>query len=155
MAEGRYRHGRPKRLTQLLWLLDHHRDELQLTLLRQGYRLADIPGRLSWHDTWLMAAHSPAGTPLAGTLDPRARWSGTDWWLRSIEYSLRWLVWAQTRDGQKGRNRPVPVSPPTPPEPATPTSQGEGMRMDRRALTALLNRPRRAISASTHTLPAD
>lgn len=30
--------------------------------------------------------------------------------LRSIDYSLRWLAWAKTKDGQSGRNRPDWIS---------------------------------------------
>jgi hypothetical protein len=29
--------------------------------------------------------------------------------LRSVDYSLRWLVWAKTEDGSRGRNCPEPV----------------------------------------------
>lgn len=30
--------------------------------------------------------------------------------LSSIEYSLRWLKWAKTKDGSAGRNVPQPIS---------------------------------------------
>lgn len=29
--------------------------------------------------------------------------------LRDIDYSLRWLVWAKTTDGEKDLNRPKPI----------------------------------------------
>lgn len=30
--------------------------------------------------------------------------------LRSVEHSLRWLVWAKTKDGSKNRNMPEPIT---------------------------------------------
>ncbi len=37
--------------------------------------------------------------------------------LRSVDQSLRWLVWAKTEDGSKNRNRPEPYRFPWEPEP--------------------------------------
>ncbi|MGE8691834.1 hypothetical protein [Bifidobacterium bifidum] len=88
----------PKRLAAVLWLIDHHRDELEYELISKGLRLRQLgTPLLVWHDLWLIAACAPAGSSLAAALDPRMAWDSTDWWLRSIEYSLRWLMWAKTK----------------------------------------------------------
>lgn len=147
MAQDGHVGGRPKRLAQLFWLVDNHRDGLELELLHAGYSLRDIGGRLSWHDTWLLATNAKAGGPLARTLDPRLAWTNTDWWLQSIEYSLRWLVWAKTKDGSKNRRRPKPV---TPPGKTKPRKKDTNIRlMERSELDEFLNRPRRALSSKT------
>lgn len=78
-------------------------------------------------------------------------WKPIDFWMRSIEYSLRWLVWAKTKDGQKGRRKPKPVQAPG-------TSNRDSNRrdvvrktdlvgMDKQSLRSYLNQPRIAASA--------
>lgn len=106
--------------------------------------------RFSWHDAWLLAAHSPAGSPLAAVLDPRLSWTPMDWWLQSIEYSLRWLVWAKTKDGQKNRRRPEPR--PAPKAPKESKADPNLMLMDTAELDAFLKRPRTAISETKNHL---
>lgn len=103
----------PKRLATVLWLIDNHSDELEYELIRNGLRLRQLgTPQLSWHDIWIIAAHAPPKSPLAAALDPRMAWDRTDWWLRSIEHSLRWLVWAKTKEAAKNRGRPKPLEPP-------------------------------------------
>lgn len=140
----RHRRG-PKRLAQTLALIHSHGDELELELLRMGYRLHDMGWRLSWHDIWLIAVNAAPGSPLAVALDPRLAWGRTDHWLRSIEYSLRWLTWAKTRDGQRNRKRPKPVPEPKPARKPDP----ELVAMDTDELDALLARPRTPVSERT------
>lgn len=143
MDRGRRDRRGPKRLSELLWLVDEHRDELQLELLRNGRSLDEVGGRLTWHDAWLIASHAAPGGPLASALDPRMAWTRTDWWLQSIEYSLRWLVWAKTKDGQRNRKRPEPIPAPKPRVHRKPDP--ELVSMDKDALDALLRRPRVAL----------
>lgn len=142
----------PKRLGAVLWLIDSHGDELEYELIKAGVRLRWLGcPLLSWHDIYLIAANSEPGTPLAKVLDKRMAWKPIDFWMRSIEYSLRWLVWAKTKDGQKGRRKPKPVQPPG-------TSNHNSNRrdvvrrndlvgMDKRSLRDYLNQPRIAASA--------
>lgn len=64
--------------------------------------------------------------------------------MSSIEYSLRWLVWSKTKDGQNNRRRPKPVT--------QPGTTGHGRRtliakhdthgMSKRQLRDYLARPR-------------
>ncbi len=62
-------------------------------------------------------------------LHPECEWGVTEYMLRSIDFSLKRLWWARTKDGEKGRNAPMPI--------ATPA---EAARNRRRAASALSNR---------------
>lgn len=114
--------------------------------MRTGHSLSQVGGLITWHDAWLLAAHAPAGSPLATVLDPRLAWTPTDWWMQSVEYSLRWLVWSKTKDGQKNRRRPEPR--PAPKAPKETKADPNLMVMDTTELDAFLKRPRTAISES-------
>lgn len=90
------------------------------------------------------------GSPLAAALEPAATWPVENYLLSSIEYSLRWLCWAKTKDGEKGRNQPKP--------PVTPASQSnESGRKDLQGMTSAaeldeyLSRPRVEIHAVVHS----
>ena len=89
---------------------------------------------------WLIAANAPAGRRLAGLLDERSIWTPTDWWLRSIEYSLRWLMWAKTKDGQRNRSKPKPA--PAPGDGTPKKRDPELTGMSKTELRAYLSRPR-------------
>lgn len=39
----------------------------------------------------------------------KARWGVSEYLLAAIADSLRWLVWAKTKDAKRNRNRPKPV----------------------------------------------
>jgi len=54
----------------------------------------------------------PRESRLYIAIDCRATWGITEYQLADIANSLRWLVWAQTKDGQKNRNRPEMMKPP-------------------------------------------
>ena len=137
--------GQPKRLAAVQWLIDHHRDALEYELILLGLRLRWLGGPLlSWHDVWLIAANAPTGSRLASLLDQRNAWTPTDWWLRSIEYSLRWLVWSKTKDGQKNRGKPKPT--PAPGDITPKRRDPELTGMGKRELRAYLRRPRVAFT---------
>lgn len=137
----------PKRLATVLWLIDNHRDELEYELIKTGVRLRWLGCQLlSWNDIYLIATNCEPGTPLARTLDKRMAWKPIDFWMQSIEYSLRWLVWAKTKDGNKGRRTPKPVQ-----QPGTEIRDAnrrdvvrrtELVGMDKHSLRDYLNRPR-------------
>lgn len=101
----------------------------------------------------MAVVNAQPGSPLAKAIDPAGAWSQTDYWLASIEYSLRWLVWAKTKDGAKNRHRPKPIKPPAEKEKKT-----KSPRMSKKALTAFLNAPRIPVAGSkpvVRSLPAD
>jgi hypothetical protein len=50
--------------------------------------------------------------------------------LRSVEVSLRWLVWAKTKDGLAGRNMPEPWLFPWEQDPADAAIAGDAMTFD-------------------------
>lgn len=138
-------------------MIDNHRDDLENELISRGVRLRWLGSPLlSWRDVYIIATHAKPGSPLARALDPSLAWTQTDYWLQSIEYSLRWLVWAKTKDGQKGRKKPKPV---TPPEGKTNKRKPgkSGVRMTKRQLAEYLARPRipAATKPKIHKLPAD
>lgn len=69
-------------------------------------------------DSWLRIANLAAELPKEARswreLFPEYEWSTDTYLLHAIEYLCRVLVWMQTKDAQKGANRPKPT--PTPKE---------------------------------------
>lgn len=54
----------------------------------------------------------PRGSRTFSAIDPEFSWEQEHYLLASIANSLQILVWAQSKDGQKNRNRPKPIMPP-------------------------------------------
>lgn len=69
-----------------------------------------FPPELGAREVADLAAYLPPESATFRHLDPRAVHSNESELLRSVEYSLRWLVWAKTKDGSKGRNMPEPIT---------------------------------------------
>ena len=62
---------------------------------------------------WAMLWHAlPRESRCAQRSIPAARWSPAEYMLASCEHELRTLIWQQTKDGQKGRNKPQPIKTP-------------------------------------------
>jgi len=61
-----------------------------------------------------LAAHLPIGSRCMCALEPALEWNRQEQLLAETVNMLRLLVWAQSRDGQKGRRRPKMVEPPKP-----------------------------------------
>lgn len=59
-----------------------------------------------------LAAMLPRGSRTFSEIDPEYSWTQEDYLLANIANSLSLLVWAQTKDGMKNRNRPKPIEPP-------------------------------------------
>jgi len=59
-----------------------------------------------------LAANLPAESRCMCAAEPALEWDRQDHLLAETVNMLRILVWAQTKDGQKGRNRPKMVEPP-------------------------------------------
>ena len=73
-------------------------------------RLRDFPSpRLTYADLATIVRYAPADSAIARSIDPRTAHTNESEFLRSIEYSLRWLVWSKTKDGSKNRNHPEQV----------------------------------------------
>lgn len=64
---------------------------------------------ITWLDLRALVRHAKPDSAIGRATNP-------DWWvtpevqfLRDVEYRLAWLMWAKTKDGDKGRNAPRPV----------------------------------------------
>lgn len=99
-------------------------------------------------EAYAVAVNTAPGSPLAAALDSGAVWPTSAYLLSSIEYSLRWLCWAETEDGIKGRNRPSPLA-----TPATPSQEKRAERpgMSKDELAKYLAMPRVELQAVTHS----
>lgn len=60
----------------------------------------------------LLWAALPDESRCVRRLVPEARWTSTDYLLRSVEHAARVLVWQRTKDGARGLNEPRPVQTP-------------------------------------------
>ena len=54
----------------------------------------------------------PASSRVAKALNPENEWDDATYLLSAIEYDLRVLIWQNTKDGQKGKNKPKPNTTP-------------------------------------------
>lgn len=70
---------------------------------------ADVPDLARMALLW---AALPDSSRCVRRLVPEARWTSTDYLLRSIEYFAHVLAWQRTKDGLKGVNEPRPVQTP-------------------------------------------
>lgn len=117
-------------------------------LLRYGLHLTGPYRNCTVDEAYAVVVSAAPGAPLAAALDPAAAWPTSAYLLSSIEYSLRWLCWAKTEDGAKGRNRPAPL--------ATPATTSQEKRpehpgMSKDELAEYLAQPRVELQAVTHS----
>lgn len=97
----------------LLTLLREFRGALNYDLLRMGYRLADVPGVLSWADLRDVVQYGPADSALHRAMHPDdAPWGLSEHLLAVVADAVIQGNWMQSRDGQKNRNRPKPIQRP-------------------------------------------
>lgn len=80
-------------------------------MIERGLRLRDLGSeRFTWADLKVFVLHLPESSAYWRAREPeRSRWGFAEYMLASIADSLRWLVWAKTRDAKRGRNRPKPI----------------------------------------------
>jgi hypothetical protein len=97
----------------LVWILREYPLELRADF-QQFYQLNidDMGEAYTARHAADLALMLPPESRLLRIINPENAWNLRDHMLSSIEYSLRWLVWAQTKDGQKNRKRPHPIDPP-------------------------------------------
>ena len=142
----RERH-RPKRVAAVVWLAEEHPDALTAELLRYGLHLTGPYRNCTIDEAYAIAVNPSPGSPLAAALDPAAAWPPSSYLLSSIEYSLRWLCWAETEDGAKGRNRPTPLATPA----TSQEKRVEHPSMSKVELAEYLAMPRVELQAVTHS----
>lgn len=134
--------GFSKKLTTLAWLIREHREAVEYELIRHGQRLRWMGSRgLSWRDVWVICRSAPPKSPLAIALSPQMAWDTADYLLADMADSLRWLVWAKTRDGSKNRNQPQPI-----PRPGRPGSKSDVQSMNVTEMKAFLARRRSPVT---------
>ena len=106
-----------------------HEDELRADF-QQYYSLNidDVDKAFGVAHAASLMAQLPPDSRLPHIYNPDASWSQDTYFLASIEYSLRVLVWAKTKDGQRGTNKPKPY--PLPSEKAKKKSQIENSNKD-------------------------
>lgn len=93
----------------LVDLVDEHPGALNYDLMRCGARLRDWPDNgVTWGDLLTLVEYAQPESATYKVLNPEWPQNTDTDLLRSVEVSLRWLVWAQTKDGVAGRNVPEP-----------------------------------------------
>lgn len=60
-----------------------------------------------------LAVQLPPTSRTAKKLNPENEWDDSTYLLSAIEYDLRVLIWQNTKDAQKNRNRPKPNETPS------------------------------------------
>ena len=99
----RVRGGWRKKLTMLATVLEQYPDELRADF-QQFYSL-NLEGMGRTYTTFHAASlltQLPEGSRVARALNPDAAWTMDRQLLAVIANDLNWLVWSQTKDGQKG-----------------------------------------------------
>jgi len=77
-----------------------------------------------------LAANLPNESRCMCALEPVLEWSKQDQMLAEAVNMLRLLVWAQSKDGQKGRRRPKMIDPFKSASQAAPRSKKKGLPVD-------------------------
>ena len=80
-------------------------------MIDRGLRLRDLGSdRFTWGDLKAILAHLPQSSAYWRAREPeKSRWGVGEYLLASIADSLRWLVWAKTKDAKRRRNLPKPI----------------------------------------------
>lgn len=109
---GAFRGG-PGGIQGLLTLSRETWEAIESDLLRKGFTLADVPGRVSWRAVIAMQRHSRQDDAVfKDAFGDKASWTVTDHLLACLVDLSNMLVWMQSADGQKNRNRPKPIERP-------------------------------------------
>lgn len=100
-------------------------------MIALGLRLRDLGSEsFTWSDLRAIVKHLPQDAALRRSTHPEeSRWGVSEYLLAVIADSLRWLVWAKTKDAKRNRNKPKPI--PRPGE----KRKGKGRFKDAVALT--------------------
>ncbi|MEV0543113.1 MULTISPECIES: DUF5361 domain-containing protein [Nocardia] len=95
-------------------LLEEHSEAIEYDLIVLGLRLRMLgTDELGWSDLRAIVKHLPLESALLRTMYPEgSRWQTAEHLLADVADSLRWLAWARTDDGRRGRNMPEPIARP-------------------------------------------
>src|SRR5699024_275377 len=140
---GAHGRGRPGKLINFLYLLGRHPEEVEADLASEygGLDLVDLwRGRITARRLSVLTVHLPSGSRVCKATGGAPAWSDEVSTLMILDLRLRELFWAETEDGQKGRNAPEIVSPP----PFEDEVEEEGSKLDAKAEKFRLMEERRA-----------
>ncbi len=92
-------------------LLEEYCEAIEYDLIVLGLRLRMLgTAELDWTDLRAIVKHLPLDAALLRAMHPEAsRWRTAEHLLADAADSLRWLAWARTDDGRRGRNMPEPI----------------------------------------------
>lgn len=88
-------------------MIRDHREAVEYDLIRSGLRLDWLGTEaLSWRDLRVMVTQAQPDTAVFKSMNPHWQQTVEADLLRAIEFNVRILAWQQSRDGQKGQNKP-------------------------------------------------
>lgn len=92
-------------------LIRQHKEAVEYHLISLGLRLAWLgTAALTWRDLLVIVKQAPAGSSIhRATGGEEAEWGLTQQLLAALFDTQQLLVWMQSEDGSKGRNRPRPL----------------------------------------------
>lgn len=95
----------------LLDIVEEHPDAIEYDLIALGLRLRWLDGEtFDFADlAAIVRAAPPTSALYRAQYGEEAAWQLPEHLLAAMTDSLHWLVWAQSKDGQKNRNKPRPV----------------------------------------------
>lgn len=95
-------------------LIRQHKEAVEYHLITLGLRLAWLgTTTLTWRDLLVIVKQAPAGSSIhRATAGEEAEWGLQEQLLAALFDTQQLLVWMQSEDGAKGRNRPKPLQRP-------------------------------------------
>lgn len=114
-----------------------HPDELRADFQQvYGLNIDGMGEQFSHAHAAALMMQLPSGSRVAKALDPANEWDEAAYLLSAIEYDLRVLIWQNTKDAQRNRNKPKPND--TPREIARKRERAKGF--DRKYIDKILGR---------------
>ena len=95
----------------LLNLIEGHEEAIEYDLITLGLRLRYLGSEsFTWRDLHVIVMNLPRNSALARSVDPRNELQSPEILMLAHVADMATLqVWAQTKDGEAGRNRPKPI----------------------------------------------
>lgn len=91
-------------------LLREHGEAIESDLIDRGLRLRQLgTSALTWRDLKVIVKHLGPDSALGRAMYPDGGWGLQEMLTAALVDTARWLVWAKTEDGRRGRNMPTPI----------------------------------------------
>lgn len=114
---GRCVRGQRGGIAGLVFLLREYGEAIEYHLLTMGRHIDELGHTLSWRDLLVIVKQAPRGSSIRRALDPHDDQTWEIELLRAIEVNTHATWWMQSRDGQRGNNKPAPMRFPWDPKP--------------------------------------